>query len=231
MIISKPYTFSPNAVIKSSEHNANYDTIYNAFNGNIDQSNLADGAVVTSKVQDSAITADKLASNAVTTAKINDGSVTTAKLADDAVTPAKFTNPYKFNVYRSGAQNVGTAATKVQFNAETFDTNGNFDSTTNYRYVAPVDGYYQFDATISTTTAGSGTSVLALLYVNGSLARNGVRVEASAGEAPIVMVSGLLYLTASQYVEVYVTTGAAAKALDVSSAASCCFSGFLVSET
>lgn len=68
-ILSKPYTFSPNTTASSSEVNANFDTLYNDYNGGISAANLAD--------------------NAVTTAKITDLNVTTAKLADDSVTPAK----------------------------------------------------------------------------------------------------------------------------------------------
>lgn len=67
--ISKPYTFSPNTSISSSQMNANFDTLYNDYNGGISAANLA--------------------TDAVTTAKIADANVTTAKLADDAVTAAK----------------------------------------------------------------------------------------------------------------------------------------------
>ena len=40
-IISKPYTFSQGATIVASEHNANFDTLYNDYNGNITNSNLS----------------------------------------------------------------------------------------------------------------------------------------------------------------------------------------------
>ena len=35
-VISKPNTFSAGATIIASEHNSNFDTIYNEFNGNIE---------------------------------------------------------------------------------------------------------------------------------------------------------------------------------------------------
>lgn len=69
--ISKPYTFSPSTTASSSEVNADFDTLYNDYNGNIDASNLATGAVSTAKIADSAVTTDK----------INDASVTNSKLA------------------------------------------------------------------------------------------------------------------------------------------------------
>lgn len=140
-------------------------------------------------------------------------------------------NPYKFKVYRNAAQNVGTGATKVNFDTESFDTNSNFDSTTNFRYVAPVDGYYWLSTNIQTTTAGSGTDVLAMIYKNGAENIRGGYTPAAAGTAPGSTASGLVQLNATEYVEVFVATGTAAKALDVGSAAKCTFSGFLVSRT
>jgi hypothetical protein len=69
--ISKPHTFSPNTTASSSQVNADFDTIYNDYNGSINASNLATGAVSTAKIAD----------DAVTTAKILDANVTNAKLA------------------------------------------------------------------------------------------------------------------------------------------------------
>lgn len=78
-VLAKPYTFSPNTTISSSQVNANFDTLYNDYNGSISAVNLATGAVTTAKIADSN----------VTTAKIADSNVTTAKIADDNVNAAK----------------------------------------------------------------------------------------------------------------------------------------------
>ena len=43
-LINKPNTFTVGATIIASEHNSNFDTIYNDYNGNIDNNNLAPGA-------------------------------------------------------------------------------------------------------------------------------------------------------------------------------------------
>lgn len=63
--INKPNTFSANTTISSAEVNANFDTIYNDYNGNISATNLATDAVTTDKIADGAVTADKLASGIV----------------------------------------------------------------------------------------------------------------------------------------------------------------------
>lgn len=70
-LISKPNTFAPSTTIDSSDVNANFDTIYNEFNGNISSANL----------DSSAVDSGSLADGAVTTAKLGTGSVTTAKLS------------------------------------------------------------------------------------------------------------------------------------------------------
>ena len=47
-LISKPYTFSTGAFIVASEHNNNYDTVYNLVNGNIEDANVKSGAAIAS---------------------------------------------------------------------------------------------------------------------------------------------------------------------------------------
>lgn len=71
--IAKPHTFSPNTTISSSQVNADFDTLYNDYNGSIDASNLATSAVSTAKIADGAVTTAKIADSNVTTAKLNLG--------------------------------------------------------------------------------------------------------------------------------------------------------------
>lgn len=90
-IIVKPYNFAASTPAVASQVNANFDVIYNAFNGNIDSNNLATNSVVTSKIADNNVTTAKINDAAVTTAKINNLAVTTDKIADSTVTFAKTT--------------------------------------------------------------------------------------------------------------------------------------------
>lgn len=56
--------------------------------------------------------------------------------------------------------------TKLQFNSERFDTLGNYDPTTNYRFTAPIDGIYTFYIGVSAeVTTGNQTLYL---YKNGA---------------------------------------------------------------
>jgi len=59
----------------------------------------------------------------------------------------RVTMPYQpaFSVWRNTNQNIAhDTSTKVSFNVEVFDVGGNFDSSTNYRFTAPVAGKYLF---------------------------------------------------------------------------------------
>ena len=108
-------------------------------------------------------------------------------------TPGVPVNGPAFSAYRSGAQAItATVWTKVACQAEEFDTNSNYDNTTNYRFTPTGAGYYQFTATVepqtaqayqylafyknglefkrasASNTSGVGTSISALIYLNGS---------------------------------------------------------------
>jgi len=45
-LVSKPYTFSSGATIIAAEHNANFDTLYNDYNGNITNPNVSNSAAI-----------------------------------------------------------------------------------------------------------------------------------------------------------------------------------------
>lgn len=154
--------------------------------------------------------------------------VTTAMINAAAVTPAKWTNPYKFSVYRSASQSVvnGTP-TKINFDTELYDSNNNFNNSTTYRYVAPVNGFYRFDAAVEGTTASGGFSIL-YLYKNGVNLKQlnkiyiGTATGAGAGSGTEVQ------LAAGDYVEIFLyLTGTSV----VVGAPTAWFTGHLISET
>ena len=80
-----------------------------------------------------------------------------------------------FSVYLSANQTVTTTVvTKVSLNTKTFDTNTNFDASTNYRFTPTVAGYYQFNASIyGGASGGSQTLQVVYFYKNGSLYSTG----------------------------------------------------------
>jgi len=73
-----------------------------------------------------------------------------------------------FSVYRSSNQSfTSNTISKIQFNAELFDTANCFDSTTNYRFTPNVAGYYQINAQSRIRGTSSDNKIL-YIYKNGS---------------------------------------------------------------
>lgn len=83
-IANRPNTYTSDTTIVPAQVNDDFDTLYDAFNGGIDDTNIAT----------SGITTDTIADSNVTTAKIADNAVTTAKIINDAVTADKLTATY-----------------------------------------------------------------------------------------------------------------------------------------
>src|SRR5215475_7315044 len=75
--------------ILAGEVDADFDTIYDAWNNGTDTANLKDGSVTSAKLSADAVGPRELADGAVFTYHLQDLLVTTAKLADGAVTNVK----------------------------------------------------------------------------------------------------------------------------------------------
>ena len=72
-----------------------------------------------------------------------------------------------FSAYKATNQSITSATqTKMIMDTEEFDTNSNFDSTTNYRFTPTVAGYYQVTVQLYPVTATSIT--YPSIYKNGS---------------------------------------------------------------
>jgi hypothetical protein len=131
-----------------------------------------------------------------------------------------------FSVYLSANQTVSASAfTKVAFNTEEFDTNNNFDSTTNYRFTPTVAGYYQINFVLSFPT---GANVcIASIYKNGSEYSRGTRVDSTAAGLSS-FISALIYCNGStDYIEAYGFSSATTFAGGATGAV-CKFSGSMV---
>lgn len=168
---------------------------------------------------------------------ITDATVDTAQLKDDSVTSAKLvgvdksnlttdSNPYKFRARRVAAQNSGNGAFAiVNFDTEDYDTNSNFDITTNVgRYTAPVAGFYDFFARLSATAT---LQLLLALYKNGSIYQRGHHSLGNGTYA--VMYSDRVQAAAGDYFEIY--SFGSGGAIEVSTGSQAYFTGALVSRT
>jgi hypothetical protein len=135
-----------------------------------------------------------------------DGVITTDDIAANAVTPAKLATTVvgpSFRAYSTTSQSIsGNTATKILFNAKTYDTNGCFDATTNYRFTPNVAGYYQINAVVYFQgSAGAYTNIVPCK--NGNSYAN-INVQRSNGNYNAVVWSDVVYFNGtSDYFEIY----------------------------
>lgn len=163
------------------------------------------------------VLADVLVGTSVT--QINSGNITDRR---SFATIAQ--NPYKFRVRRVAAWNSpATAFARLSFDTEDYDTNNNFDSTTNFRYTVPVAGFYQINARASVN--GNIQHVIAL-YKNGSIYQRGTNGVGNAITGSSY--SDLVQLAAGDYIELWIYTDTS-NAGEVTTGSQAFFGGYLVS--
>ena len=149
--------------------------------------------------------------------KITDGSVVQADLASGVAG----TGP-AFHAYNAGTQSISAATnTKVVFNAELFDTNSCFDTST-YRFTPNVAGYYQIN--VGVYYQGTNNAFI-------TLRKNGTELVRFAQLANVsyALLSGssIAYMNGTtDYLEIYAYDGGG-QTLGASSSILMFFNGFL----
>lgn len=110
------------------------------------------------------------------------------------------------SAYRATSDQGTTSATwtKVQLNAELFDTGSCFDSTTNYRFQPNVDGYYQVAWCIHIGAASGLTGSISALYKNGAIIANGTFTPGVSSVDSMTVGTKLVYLNGTtDYLELF----------------------------
>jgi hypothetical protein len=109
-------------------------------------------------------------------------------------------NAPAFSAYQSVQQTLSSNVwTKIQFQTKEFDTNSNFDNTTNYRFTPTIAGYYQFNGAVGANSYSTG--IICAFYKNGSEFKRLFQSTASAYQG---FGSALIYMNGTtDYVEFY----------------------------
>jgi len=112
----------------------------------------------------------------------------------------------KFRAYVASAQNnlALNSYVKMVMDGESYDIGGNFDAVTDFRFVAPVAGFYAFTAGILLTSGGAGHLYNLALYKNGSVETLTQAAMNSDGDNIGLVISDIMRLAANDYIEVYV---------------------------
>ena len=123
-----------------------------------------------------------------------------------------------FRAERSSSQSITTSVNvKVQFDSETFDTDSDYDNTTNYRFTPSKAGYYSVTASLFVNWSVSQFSTaLVKLYKNGSeYSRASHLTAAASADYGTIIHTDLVYMNGStDYAEVYIFTNAGGPTVD-----------------
>jgi hypothetical protein len=94
--------------------------------------------------------------------------------------------------------------TKLVLDTELFDTNSNFDITTNYRFTPTVAGYYQISYAARGTGNTTNTNTAVILFKNGSAYTSNSAAGISGTLVLFCGGSSLVYMNgSSDYLELY----------------------------
>ena len=115
------------------------------------------------------------------------------------------TNTPAFSAYLSSNQSISTASfTKIQFDTETYDTDGTYDNSTNYRFTPGVAGKYLIFANMYLNSLSDGKNVRLDLYKNGASIAFGRTDSAKVGSSVSVNFSYADSASTSDYYELFV---------------------------
>jgi len=124
------------------------------------------------------------------------------------VTGAGEANTPSFASYRSSTQSISDRTnTKVNFNAEHFDTDSAYDHSTNYRFTVPSGEAGKYFISAGYNANGDTTTKLyILIYVNGSATFSSMLLEniKFRDNDSFIQVNRILDLSVGDYVEIYV---------------------------
>ena len=152
-----------------------------------------------------------LVASSVTSSALAANSVTNTAITAGNLYASKFYNPYKFGYYLSTAQNSINGFVKVNLNVKEYDTSNNFDNTTNFRFTAPIAGFYQFNWAVGMSSAAAAVWQACLykglsggsssIYKYGSLINLSSSYQQSVG-------TGLVQLAVGDFVELWIYASA-----------------------
>lgn len=110
-----------------------------------------------------------------------------------------------FSAYQNTGQTISNnTVTKISINTEEFDTNNNFDPTTNYRFTPTVAGYYQINFACGLSGSTVNGLLIGYIYKNGSNYKNAYGSYQSTTGNGGTLVSAVIYMNGTtDYIEFY----------------------------
>lgn len=123
------------------------------------------------------------------------------------ITPAGISHlPFqsRARAYHSGApQSIATLTfTKVALKSENYDTQNEFDNTTNYRFTATTAGYYSVVGNVTYLSSVADKTPSGLIYKNGAAVTQNYTHSSGTGAIGLPVVE-IIYLGVNDYLELW----------------------------
>lgn len=181
------------ACIKTVDAGLTYKCVDNVFTGNV----LSPGSIGDYAIADHAGTPQTWQDNSVLAAGTAGRTFSSSGLSH--FKDSKTTN---VRVYLAADQTISAGSfNKVTLNTKSADARGEFDATTNFRWVCQVSGWYDFEAAIRYESVDAG-SVLSI-----QLRRNNVEVSRSVYKVSeteqTITLTDKVYFSEGQYAELF----------------------------
>ena len=154
-IISKTYTFSAGSTIIASEHNTNFDTLYDAFNGNIENVNVkSTAAIAGSKISPVFTSATRVEANLSVSGSFAVTSGVSLSSAGARISIKTGANSTMGTAMLQGGTAV-VSNTTITTASHIFLTNMTVGGTAGSLYISNVTNgaFFQINSTITTATA------------------------------------------------------------------------------
>ncbi len=188
------------STVLAAEHNTNYSDIVTYINNRNAGSSSWD-AVSTS----SATAIPLIADNSTGTqdiARFQDNGTNVLQIINGGI--VNMASQSSARAFRNTSTQSLSGSTKVQFNAETYDVQSEFDSVTNFRFTATQTGKYIVSATVHIGSPASAPKIS--IFKNGSSFTFTTAIDTTSAVGHNVI--SLVNLTATDYVEIFVDAGA-----------------------
>lgn len=155
-------------------------------------------------------------------------------MSETKVTNKEIKNAYVFSAVKNGTQGsiADTAQTKITGWTETFDPSSSWDNA-NSKFIAPVTGYYQINASLhmGTTNAWKMANMSLQIRIDNVDKYTSYNIPTVyQGYDLTLTYSGLVYMTAGQYLELFGAIDSSDGVASNCYASGTQISGYLVSE-
>lgn len=203
-------TLSDGTTITAAQHNTNYGDIVTYVNNRNAASATWDACSISTSSGVPLVVNNSTGSNDI--ARFQDNGSNVMVIADGGIITMGSQSAAR--AYRGTSNQTlnDNSATKIEFNAESYDVKSEFDSSTNFRFTATVTGKYLVSASLL-ATATSATVADIMIYKNGAEFSRATNDNASTTTS--VYITDIVSLTATDYIEIFANFNSAATTTDV----------------